>query len=138
MSENESEFMARAKQLRADTSRHYNCAQSVFIPFAEAKGMDTETAFAIADNFGAGMRVASVCGGITGALMALGLWGMNDPKMVTEYFRAIKSRHDGHTDCASLLAANAAKGLPKKPHCDAMVFENVEMVEEILKNAGKI
>ena len=130
--------MARAKQLRADTSRHYNCAQSVFIPFAEAKGMDTETAFAIADNFGAGMRVGSVCGGITGALMALGLYGMNDPQMVVGYFRAIRGNHGGKSDCASLLAANAAKGLPKKPHCDAMVFENVEMVESLLKKAGKL
>lgn len=138
MSEKNYNFLSRAEELRADTTRHYNCAQSVFIPFAEARGMDTETAFAIADNFGAGMRVASVCGGITGALMALGLWGLNDPKMVTEYFRTIRAHHDGHADCASLLAANAAKGLPKKPHCDAMVFENVRMVESLLKAAGKI
>ncbi len=138
MPEEKSEFLSRAKELRADTTRHYNCAQSVFIPFAEAKGMDTETAFAVADNFGAGMRVADCCGGITGALMALGIYGMNDPKMVTDYFRTMKRCHGGHADCASLLAANAAKGLPKKPHCDAMVFENVKMVEEILKSAGKI
>ena len=138
MSEDDSRFLSRARELRADTTRHYNCAQSVFIPFAEEKGLDTQTAFAIADNFGAGMRIASVCGAITGALMALGLFGLNDPKMVTEYFREIRIRHDGHTDCASLLAANKASGIPKKQHCDAMVFENVKMVKDLLKAAGRI
>ena len=41
-------------------------------------------------------------------------------------------------DCRDLLKANAAKGLPKKPHCDGMVYESVELAERLLKEKGKI
>ena len=39
-------------------------------------------------------------------------------------------------ECADLLKRNAEKGLPKKPHCDAMVYEVVDLVETILKEKG--
>ena len=29
-----SDYLERCKELRADTTRHYGCAQAVFIPFA--------------------------------------------------------------------------------------------------------
>ena len=28
-------YLERCRELRADTTRHYGCAQAVFIPFAE-------------------------------------------------------------------------------------------------------
>ena len=34
--------------------------------------------------------------------------------------------------CADLLWMNAERGGEKKPHCDAMVFEAVELLEDIL------
>ena len=72
-----SRFLLRAEALRRDWTRHYNCAQSVLIPFAEAGGLDEETAFRLAANFGGGMKRASVCGAITGGLMVLGLFGVD-------------------------------------------------------------
>lgn len=68
-----SRYMEKAKELRADTGRHYNCAQSVLIPFAADAGIDEEAAFRVAANFGGGMKMGSVCGAVTGGLMALGL-----------------------------------------------------------------
>ena len=84
------------------------------------------------------MKMASVCGAITGGLMALGLWGLEDPKTIGEYYRRLKASHDGLLDCASLLRVNKEQGREKKPHCDDMVFECVALVEALLKENGKI
>lgn len=133
-----SKYVERAKELRAIVSPHYNCAQSVVVPFAAAAGVPEETALRFADGFGGGMRRASVCGAVTGGIMALGLFGLGDPKTLGAYHRRLKERHDGMLDCADLLRVNAAAGREKKLHCDAMVYECVELVEEILRENGKL
>jgi C_GCAxxG_C_C family probable redox protein len=52
----------------------FNCAQGVFVPFAEEHGLAAETARLTASAFGAGMaRTQETCGAVTGALMAIGL-----------------------------------------------------------------
>lgn len=52
----------------------YNCAQSVFMPFATECGLDQSLAFKIASSFGAGMaRLQETCGAVTGGFMAIGL-----------------------------------------------------------------
>jgi C_GCAxxG_C_C family probable redox protein len=54
--------------------RHFNCAQSVFAPFAVRFGMDQETALKIATPFGGGMgHAGQICGAVSGGLMAIGL-----------------------------------------------------------------
>lgn len=133
-----SRYLERAKELRAITEVHYNCAQSVVLPFAAAAGVSEETAMKMASNFGSGMKMASVCGAITGGLMALGLFGVDDAASVGTYYQKLKKRHNGHLDCAALLRINKEAGREKKPHCDDMVFECVELVEEILRENGKL
>jgi C_GCAxxG_C_C family probable redox protein len=132
------DFMERAKELRADTTRHYNCAQSVLIPFAEAKGYTTEQAYSIGRNFGTGMKMGGTCGAITGGLMALGMYDVDDAVTIGNYFRTLREHHDGLMDCANLLRVNTEQGGQRKPHCDGMVFECVELVEKILKEQRKI
>ena len=131
-------YLDRAKELRAIVTPHYNCAQSVVVPFAGAAGVPEETALRFADGFGGGMKRASVCGAITGGIMALGLFGLGDPGTLGEYHRRLKESHDGMLECADLLRVNAAAGREKKPHCDAMVFECVCLVEEILREKGEL
>lgn len=132
-----STYLDRSRALRDDPTTHYNCAQAVFLPFAEAKGISTQQAFAISANFGAGMKMASVCGAITGALMALGLYGMDDGPTITQFYKTLRERHNNHLDCKDLLSDYAQRGgKVKKPHCDGMVFECVELVEEILTEKG--
>ena len=133
-----SKYMDRAKELRACTSPHYNCAQSVLIPFAADAGLSEEDAFRMAANFGGGMLMGGTCGAFTGGMMALGVWGVDDKPVVQQLSRAMKANHDGTLDCAKLLAKNAELGNPRKPHCDAMVYEAVELVEKILREQGKI
>ena len=133
-----SKYMDRAKELRACTSIHYNCAQSVLIPFAADAGLSEEDAFRMAANFGGGMLMGGTCGAFTGGMMALGVWGVDDKPVVQKLIRTMKANHDGTLDCAKLLAKNAELGNPRKPHCDAMVYEAVELVEQILRELGKI
>ena len=41
-----------ARALRADTQVHYNCCQSVLVPFAAEMGLTEAQAFALGANFG--------------------------------------------------------------------------------------
>lgn len=131
-------FLDRAAELRAIVTPHYNCAQSVVIPFAKAAGVSDETARRMAANFGGGMKRGSVCGAVTGGLMALGLFGVDDARTIGEYHRRLKQAHGGFLDCADLLRLNAESGGDKKAHCDAMVYECVALVEAILKEKGRL
>ena len=44
--------MEETEALRARTDVHYNCCQSVLVPFADLCGLDKETAFKLGANFG--------------------------------------------------------------------------------------
>ncbi len=127
-----SEMLDRSNELRNDANVHYNCAQGVFVPFAEKQGLTFEQANAIAENFGGGMRVGLTCGAITGGLMALGLSGAGDARTAAEFVRRMAEKHSGDTECRNLLMNEVHSPAEKKPHCDGMVYEAVEIVEEIL------
>lgn len=129
-----SEYLDRAKELRNDPTTHYNCAQSVLIPFAEEAGMSFEEANALAANFGSGMKCGGTCGAITGGLMALGLLGVTDGNAIAAYWRSFKQNHDDMTDCRDLLRVNSMKGNPQKSHCDGMVYEAIAAVESVMKD----
>lgn len=131
-----SRYTDKAKELRSDPSKHINCAQAVILPFAEDLGMSEETIMKLASNFGGGMKMASVCGTVTGGAMVLGLFGMDNVQVLNQFYAKVKEKHEGHLICADLLKLNASKGLPKKPHCDAMVYDSVQFVEEILREQG--
>ena len=52
----------------------FNCAQSVFVPFAAQTALGAEWAARVASPFGGGMgKSQQTCGAVTGGLMALGL-----------------------------------------------------------------
>ena len=70
----------KLEALRADTSVHYNCCQSVLIPFCRECGISEETAYRLGSQFGGGMKMGSVCGAVTGALMVLGMTGPSNSR----------------------------------------------------------
>lgn len=119
----------RAHELHHRLDRHYNCAQATLIPFVEELGLDHETCYALAAQFGSGMRRGAVCGAVTGGLMALGLLGADDQAART--FQKRFQERAGAMDCVDLLRAAAESGEAKKPHCDRMVQIAVELVEEL-------
>ena len=108
-----SKRMERAKALRADPNVHYNCAQSVLIPFAADCGLTEEQANRLGAHFGSGMKMGATCGAITGALMVLGMMGGGD-----EAYRALmaaeRESHANVVDCAGPCRAGAGPGMTPK------------------------
>jgi len=122
--------LEKAKELRARTDVHFNCCQSVLIPFAGEMGLTEDQAFALGTNFNAGMRCGSVCGTLTGALMVLGSAGFA-PGEADAFLRKFREGH-GDINCAVLLKNSHDKGMERKAHCDGLVFEVVEALDQML------
>lgn len=133
-----SKYLEKAKEIRAIEVPHHNCAQSVFMSFTQDLNLDDETAYKIAQAFGAGMKSGITCGAVVGALMTLGMFDAEEPATTQKIINDFKNRHNQMLDCKDLLKANAEAGGLRKPHCDALVYEMVEAVEKILKERGKI
>lgn len=131
-------YLEKAEKVRAITEYHVNCAQALVTTFADVMGIDEETAMRMAANFGAGMKMGATCGAITGALMVLGLAGIDDVEVLRRVYASVKENHEGKLDCRDLLALNAKTGRPRKQHCDGMVYELTALTEEILRENGKL
>ena len=112
--------------LRADTQVHYNCAQSVVVPFARDMGLTRELAYDLALNFGGGMGCGATCGALIGALAALGGLGQPQEKRL-ELIRTFRTAN-GAIDCAALLKAAHQRGEERKPPCDGLVRQCVDFV----------
>lgn len=112
--------------LRADAQVHYNCAQSVVVPFARDMGLTRELAYDLALNFGGGMGCGATCGALIGALAVLGGLGQPQEKRL-ELIRTFRTAN-GAIDCAALLKAAHQRGEEKKPHCDGLVRQCVDFV----------
>ncbi|MBE5796698.1 MAG: C_GCAxxG_C_C family protein [Clostridiales bacterium] len=133
-----SRYIARAKELRAIVTPHYNCGQSVILPFAEKLGYTEETVMRFAANFGGGMKSGRLCGAVAGGAVVLGLFGLEDRAIVEDYYARLQQNHPESLDCAPLLALNEQRGGVKKPHCDALVYECIAVCEEMLREHGKL
>lgn len=133
-----SKYLDRAHEIRAIVEPHHNCTQSVLMSFNRETEVSDELAYKMGAHFGGGMKNGSVCGVITGALMTLGLFDLDDPSIAQGVFKFFKEKHGGELMCTELLKINAANGGQKKPHCDALVYEMVEYVESVLKENGKL
>ena len=119
--------LEKAKELRSRTDVHFNCCQSVLIPFAREMGITEEQAFALGANFNAGMRCGSVCGALTGALMVLGM--TDRPLEEADTLRRRFLEDHGEINCAALLKKSHDAGVPRKEHCDGLVFQAVELLD---------
>lgn len=131
-----SKYYDKAVVLREIESPHYNCAQATAMPFAEDAGLSEEMVRSITANFGGGLKRAATCGAIAGGLAVLGMYGVEDAGSIGTYYRKLKENHKGYLDCANLLRINKEQGGIKKPHCDAMVYECIQLAEEILREKG--
>ena len=117
--------MARRSQFSPDGHPAWNCCQAVVTVFAQDAGYDEEAAMKVATYFRGGMQMGSVCGAMTGGLMALGLAGLSDPQISNEYLRKIKENHNGLMNCKDLLRVNAENGGEKMHHCNAIIRESI-------------
>lgn len=132
----------------------YNCTQAVTIAFAEALGLDEQTAARSSCGFGGGMgRMREVCGTFSGIVMVLSqLYGYSDPKdTVTkkelyEKIRALAARFkqdNGSIICRELLgldkpeeSAEPAARTPeyyKKRPCPELCRYAANILEEFIR-----
>lgn len=122
--------LEHAHALRASVDVHYNCCQSVLVPFAKEMGLSEEQAYTLGAHFGSGIRHGSACGAFVGAMMVLGALGYDD-KQASALIRQFKADH-GDTACAVLLKSSVERGIPRKDHCDGLVYEMVETLDRII------
>ena len=131
----------------------YNCAQSVFVAYCDLTGLDEQTALRLSASFGGGMgRLREVCGGVSGALMALGmLRAPLDPTdraakaehyaRVQELARRFRAKH-GALLCRDLLGEQAGEGFvpaertaayyQSRP-CEGLVADAASILEDMLR-----
>lgn len=133
-----SKILDRTRELRAIVDPHYNCGQAVILPFAETLGIPEDLVMRFAANFARGMKGGALCGAIAGGLVVLGLFDLDDPVSTASYYKKLRAAHPDGLDCATLLRLNKERGGERKPHCDGMVFEVVTVVEEMLREQGKL
>jgi C_GCAxxG_C_C family probable redox protein len=123
----------------------YNCAQAVATTYGTAFGVPEETLARIATAFGGGVsRSDNICGGVSGALMVLGLkYGSKnqsegDAKAKTyaignEFISEFARRH-GAVSCTGLLGYNLSVPEERKEAAEKRVPATV--CREIVRNAG--
>ena len=94
----------------------HNCSQAVFAAHAPGLGLDEATAVRLATGFGVGMARGGVCGAVSGAVMALGLFGGGGGRdgaqakaatyaCVREFYRDFQALH-GSLACRELIGLN--------------------------------
>jgi C_GCAxxG_C_C family probable redox protein len=131
----------------------HSCAQAVFSAFAEQLGMDYQTAVKLTSGFGGGMGFGSVCGAVTGAIMALGLkYGGVDSKLkgqtaklVHELTDRFKAQHQS-LNCRDLLGCDLStpegRKIAKERNlhdtvCIGIVRSTAKILEELQSEAHR-
>lgn len=150
--------MTKAERARELFLEGCNCAQAVFLAFAEEK-MDRQTALKIASGFGGGMAgMRGVCGAVSGMFMAYGLLlGPADPadrsaktksyetlRQLAEEFEA----RNGSLICRQLLGLDPnfkpqppeprTDGYYKKRPCPEMVYCAADILEGYLSEEAPV
>ena len=136
----------------------YNCAQSVFLAFAEDLGFDKETALKLSSSFGGGMgRMREVCGAVSAMFMIAGLkYGYTSPtdktaktehyERIQELAKKFKDKHETII-CRELLGVDADDNpIPsdRTPEyyasrpCERLIGDAAEIISEYIKSSEKI
>lgn len=125
---------------------NFNCAQSVLGAFAEDAGMSEALALSIATNFGGGARKAEMCGAVSGALMALGLFCNHtdgsdqetkaEAYALSEEFMDRFIRENGSVVCRNLLGFDLTKPEEKKQIEELRLFKT--RCPELIKSSARL
>ena len=125
----------------------YNCAQSVFLTYAEKYGFDKDTALKLSSSFGGGMgRMREVCGAVSAMFMIAGLENgyteNNNDEIKAEHYTRIQNlanefkKKNGTIICRELLGVDADDNpIPSKRTSQ---FYEERPCEEFIADACKI
>lgn len=133
----------------------YNCAQSVFLAFAEDFGFDKETALKLSSSFGGGMgRLREVCGAVSSMFAIAGLkhgyTSPNDDEAKAKHYELIQSLAEkfkskyGTIICRELLELPEGSDSPipskrteeyyQTRPCEAFIRYAAEIIENDILN----
>ena len=136
----------------------YNCAQSVFLTYAEKYGFDKETALKLSSSFGGGMgRMREVCGAVSAMFMIAGLENgyteNNNDEIKAEHYTRIQNlanefkKKNGTIICRELLGVDADDNpIPSKRTsqyyeerpCEQLIADACNIIDEfIVKKSGQ-
>ena len=136
----------------------YNCAQSVFLTYAEKYGFDRETALKLSSSFGGGMgRMREVCGAVSTMFMIAGLENgyteNNNDEIKAEHYTRIQNlanefkKKNGTIICRELLGVDADDNpIPSKRTsqyyeerpCEQLIADACNIIDEfIVKKSGQ-
>lgn len=110
-----------------------NCCQAVLGSCCESYGLNSDQAFHLGAFFNAGLRIGSVCGAVTGALMALGMeYGDENNRQCDASLAFLKAFEErfGSLDCAVLVGPNGEK---KKELCPELIRFAAQYLEDECK-----
>jgi C_GCAxxG_C_C family probable redox protein len=150
-------LMNHANSLGEKATRHfrddgYNCSQSVLLTMAEHWKCKNELIPKVATAFGGGMgRCGSVCGALTGGLMAIGIrYGTNEPSAekrsrayeLAETFYRQFEKQNRSVMCRELIGLDLSDAKQRKKAQEEHVFETkctvfVESAVKILVALGR-
>lgn len=146
--------MAAQEEALTYFHRGYNCAQSVFAPFAAKLGLSEETALRLPSAFGAGLgRMRGTCGAFSGLCMVAGFCRGNltgDPADKEKIFSLTRELADsfkkefGTLLCRELLHLNEGETESARPSartaayyaarpCEHCVAFCAKLAEELIK-----
>ena len=147
--------MDRAELANRLHDQGMSCAQSVAGVFDDVIGLEREKVFALTGTFGGGFRAGEICGVVSGAAMVLGAaYPHTDPadkaakelasERIQEFHRRFCRRFDV-LDCRRLKEmpprpekSPAAQRLGLERSCPVYIAAAVELVEEMLREDGKL
>ena len=143
----------RREKAMALFEQGYNCAQSVFLAFADLYGMEESTAAALSSSFGGGMgRLREVCGTVSAMFLAIGLlYGYDDPKAFSqkaEHYARVQElaaafeKKNHSIVCRELLGLTVKREAPtpeprtaeyyRKRPCRELVGDAAEILEDYI------
>ncbi len=116
--------------LRSIKEPHYNCCHATFMVFSDLHGVDADTAYSLGHHFGGGMRVGTVCGALSGAIMTMGMLRHSNDE-VKALIAEFEQTH-GSIYCAALLE-KINDELPKDVLCNRLICHCVEILERYVE-----
>lgn len=106
--------MTRGERAKNNFLQGYNCTQAVMLAFSDLLGVDEQIVKSVALPMGGGMgRLRQTCGGVSGAVMCLGLLFPDKSKnemyaLVQEFARRFREKN-GSINCGELLSGAGVK-----------------------------
>ena len=136
----------------------YNCAQSVFLTYAEKYGFDKDTALKLSSSFGGGMgRMREVCGAVSAMFMIAGLENgyteNNNDEIKAEHYTRIQNlanefkKKNGTIICRELLGVDADDNpIPSKRTsqyyeerpCEEFIADACKILDEFIIKKGDL